>query len=159
MPIAINGFDELRSLVGEHLGHSEWLTIDQSMIDGFADATGDHQWIHTDPTRAREEGPFGGTIAHGYLTLSLVPRLAPQIYRVDGVAMAINYGLEKARFPTPVPAGAQVRMGAELQEATPISPTVIGVRMRFTVTLRDKATANESSKPACVAEVLFRYST
>lgn len=158
MTLTLHGFDDLRAHVGEHLGHSDWLTIDQSMIDGFADATGDHQWIHTDPKRAREEGPFGGTIAHGYLTLSLVPRLAPQIYRVDGVAMAINYGLEKARFPAPVPAGAQVRMGAELLEATPISPTVIGVRMRFTFSLRDEGTARESSKPACVAEVLFRYS-
>ncbi|GJM36952.1 MAG: MaoC family dehydratase [Acidimicrobiales bacterium] len=158
MTLTINGFGDLRDHAGQHLGYSDWLAIDQSTIDGFAAATGDHQWIHTDPDRARVEGPFGGTIAHGYLTLSLIPRLAPQIYRVEGVAMAINYGLDNARFPAPVPAGGQVRMGAELREATLISPTSIRVRMLFTFAVRDPGSGHESVKPACVAEVLFHYS-
>lgn len=105
--------DELRDAVGSHLGYSQWLPITQDRVDLFADATGDHQWIHVDVERAKE-GPFGGTIAHGYLTLSLLPMLTAEIYRVDGVSMGVNYGCNKVRFPNPVRVGSRVRAGAEL---------------------------------------------
>src|SRR5579875_1338926 len=100
-------------MVGRHLGYSDYLLVDQERIDRFADATGDHQWIHVDPERAAS-GPFGTTIAHGYLTLSLVPLLLAQVLRVEGVAFGLNYGSNKVRFPAPVPAGSEVRLGALL---------------------------------------------
>src|SRR3954465_1079469 len=106
-----NKLSELPALVGQELGVSDWTTITQEQVDKFADATGDHQWIHVDPERAKQ-GPFGGPIAHGYLTLSLAPVLFGQVLRVDGISMGVNYGLNKVRFPAPVAVGSKVRMGA-----------------------------------------------
>ena len=100
--------DELRAAAGEHLGYSDWHTVDQAQVTAFAEATGDRQWIHVDPERAAQ-GPFGTTVAHGYLTLSLLPMLVSQVYRVTGVRMGLNYGLNRVRFPAPLPTGSQVR--------------------------------------------------
>ncbi len=112
--------DEVQAGVGRHLGHSDWLEITQERIDTFAEATGDHQWIHVDAKRAAD-GPFGTTIAHGYLTLSLSNLFLPQIVDVQGISMGINYGVNKVRFPAPVPVGSRVRAGAELAAADPIA--------------------------------------
>jgi acyl dehydratase len=145
----INGIDELKTLVGEHLGYSPYVEITQEQVNTFADATGDHQWIHVDPERAKA-GPFGGPIAHGYLTLSLGPMLAPQIMQVTGVKMGVNYGANKVRFPSPVPVGSKVRLGAELQAVEDI-PGGAQVTMVFTFEVEGAA------KPSCVAEIIFRY--
>lgn len=139
-----NGIDELSAAVGEHLGYSDWHQISQQQIDTFADATGDHQWIHVDPERAAA-GPFGTTIAHGYLTLSLLPMLCWQIYQVEGVSMGINYGCNKVRFPSVVPVGSRVRAGVELAGVTP-GPK--GVQVIAVVTIELEG----SDRPACVAE-------
>jgi acyl dehydratase len=139
-----NGIDELSKAVGEHLGHSDWHTVTQEKVDQFADATGDHQWIHVDPERAKA-GPFGGTIAHGYMTLSLLPMLNAQIYRVDGLSMGINYGTNKVRFPAPVPVGSRVRAGAEVVE---VSPNAQGAQAVIRTTIE----VENQDKPACVAE-------
>jgi acyl dehydratase len=141
-----NGIDELEKVVGEHLGHSDWHTVTQEKVDQFADATGDHQWIHVDTERARS-GPFGGTIAHGYMTLSLVPMLNAQIYRVDGLSMGINYGCNKVRFPAPVPVGSRVRAGAELVE---LSSTPQGAQAVIRTTIE----VEDGEKPACVADTV-----
>lgn len=141
-----NGVEELQAAVGEHLGYSEWHTITQQQIDLFAEATGDHQWIHVDPERAAS-GPFGSTIAHGFLTLSLMPMLTWQIYRVDGIQAGLNYGANKVRFPAPVPVGSRVRAGAEVTSLTPIS---LGYQFAVTVTIELEG----STKPACVVEML-----
>src|SRR3954471_420773 len=113
MATTFSGLDDLRARVGQHLGHSDWLEITQDRVDRFADATDDHQWIHIDPERAKA-GPFGGPIAHGYLTLSLAPALLPEVIQVGGISMGVNYGCNKVRFPSPVPVGAKVRAGAQL---------------------------------------------
>jgi acyl dehydratase len=144
----INGIEELRTLVGEHVGYSDYIEITQDMVNQFADATGDHQWIHVDVERAKA-GPFGGPIAHGYLTLSLGPRLAPDIYTVGGFSMGVNYGAEKIRFPAPVPVGSKLRLGATLLDVTDISG---GVQMKMEFTFEVEG----ATKPSCVAEVLFR---
>ena len=141
-----NGLDEFEQAVGTHLGYSNWHTITQAQINLFAEATGDHQWIHTDPERAAT-GPFGTTIAHGYLTLSLVPMLVWQIYTVEGLAMGVNYGSNKVRFPSPVPVGSRVRAGAELLELTR-DPRGAQATVRVTIE-REGA-----DKPACVAETV-----
>src|SRR5215471_18349835 len=113
MATTIDGIDGLKAYVGQHLGYSEWTEVTQHQVNLFADATGDHQWIHVDVERAKA-GPFGGPIAHGYLTLSLIPGLMPTVWDVHGFSMGINYGLNKLRFPTPVPVGSKVRLGAAL---------------------------------------------
>ncbi|MFA9564357.1 MAG: MaoC family dehydratase, partial [Acidimicrobiales bacterium] len=113
MTTTIDGIDGLKAMVGQHLGYSDWLEITQDRVNQFADATGDHQWIHVDPERAKD-GPFGGPIAHGYLTLSLGPMLVPQVLSVTGISMGVNYGTEKVRFPSPVPVGSNLRVGLEL---------------------------------------------
>ena len=141
--------DELTGSVGKHLGYSDWLPVEQERINLFADATGDHQWIHVDPERAKA-GPFGTTIAHGYLTLSLVSSMIFQLIRVEGVSLVVNYGLNKVRFPAPVPAGSRIRFGAELASAEPI-----GGGMQ--VTLAGTFEIEGQPKPACVAEIVFRY--
>ncbi|MPZ83231.1 MAG: hypothetical protein GEV28_23695 [Actinophytocola sp.] len=141
--------DELTAAKGEHLGHGDWLEVTQDRIDQFADATGDHQWIHVDADRAKD-GPFGTTIAHGYLTLSLIPMLGKQIYRVGGIKMGINYGLDKVRFPSVVHVGARVRTGIELVEVTDRQEGKL-VMVRHTVEIED------SEKPACVADSLVLY--
>ena len=102
----VSGVEGVQGLVGQHLGHSDWVEITQEQVNQFADATGDHQWIHVDVERAKKESPFGGPIAHGYLTLSLIPTLLPQIVEIDGFRMGVNYGTEKVRFPSPVPVAA-----------------------------------------------------
>jgi acyl dehydratase len=144
----INGTDELRALIGQHLGYSDWVEITQERIDQFAEATGDHQWIHVDVERATA-GPFGGPIAHGYLTLSLGPMLSPQIYRVSGFSMGVNYGAEKIRFPAPVPVGSKLRLGATLLEVTDVAG---GIQM----TMEFSFEVDGAAKPSCVAQVLFR---
>ncbi|MEU1430808.1 MaoC family dehydratase [Nocardia sp. NPDC005746] len=138
------GLPELEKAVGTHLGYSDWHTVTQLQIDMFADATGDHQWIHVDPERAAE-GPFGATVAHGFLTLSLLPMLAHGVYVVEGLSMGINYGTNKVRFPAPVPVGSWVRAGVELVSLT---PTNAGVQLVSRVTVE----IDGSAKPACVAE-------
>lgn len=140
--------EELRQAKGSSLGTSDWIVIEQSRIDRFADATGDHQWIHVDAERAAS-GPFGTTVAHGYLTLSLLPCLGPMIYRVEGARVGINYGLDKVRFPAPVPVGSWVRARAELLEVTDIEGGVQLV-VRYTVEREG------GSKPVCVAESIAR---
>lgn len=142
------GADELRSAIGEQLGVSDWMTIEQERIDTFADATGDHQWIHVDAEKAAA-GPFGTTIAHGFLTLSLLPCLVAQIYRVDGAKMGINYGLNKMRFPAPVPVGSKVRANAELAEVDEVQG---GLQLVVRTTLEIEG----SDKPGCVAEWVTR---
>jgi acyl dehydratase len=138
----------LAEATGQHLGYSDWIEIDQKRVDLFADATGDHQWIHVDPERAAT-GPFKRTIAHGFLTLSLVPVLVADVYQVDGVGMAVNYGLNKVRFPAPLPVGGRVRGGVELVEVTPVDG---GVQVVARVTVEVDGTA----KPCCVAETVAR---
>ena len=142
--------DELRAGVGEQLGHSDWLEVDQKRIDLFADATGDHQWIHVDAEKAAA-GPFGTTIAHGYLTLSLLPALVPQVMRVEGMKMGVNYGTNKVRFPSPVPSGSRVRATAVLKEVAETKDD--GVQVTAVVTVEREG----ADKPACVAESVSRY--
>ena len=151
MATTVEGIEGLKSIEGQHLGHSDWIEISQEMVNTFAEATGDHQWIHVDVERAKA-GPFGAPIAHGYLTLSLTPRLLPQILTASGFAMGVNYGTEKVRFPSPVPVGSQLRMGAELTEVTEIQG---GAQCTITVTYEVQG----ASKPSCVAAVVFRYYT
>ncbi|MFJ8666930.1 MaoC family dehydratase [Streptomyces sp. NPDC093600] len=148
-PRIFTSAEELRAAVGEQLGRSDWLEIEQKRIDLFAEATGDHQWIHVDPERAAA-GPFGRTIAHGYLTLSLLPVLVPQIMRVEGMKMGLNYGTNKVRFPAPVPVGSRVRAGAVLTEVTEAGG---GVQVTATVTVEREG----GDKPVCVAESVSRY--
>ena len=150
MTTVIAGIAGLKDLVGTHLGYSDYLEITQERVNQFAEATGDHQWIHVDPERAKAESPFGGPIAHGYLTLSLGPVLAPQIMRVDGIKMGVNYGAGKVRFPSPVPVGAKLRLGAELTAVEDI-PGGAQVYMTFTFECED------APKPSCVSEIIFRY--
>ncbi|MBS1847605.1 MAG: MaoC family dehydratase [Actinobacteria bacterium] len=150
MTTIINGIDELKSAVGTHLGHSDWLEVTQDRVNQFADATGDHQWIHVDVERAKAESPFGGPIAHGYLTLSLAPSLVPQVVQIKGFSSAVNYGANKVRFPSPVPVGSNLRVGAELDEVTDVNG---GVQIQMTLTFEVEGAA----KPACVAEVIYRY--
>ena len=150
MTTTIDGVDQVQTLVGHHLGYSDWLTVDQERIDRFADATGDHQWIHVDPARAAK-GPFGTTIAHGYLTLSLVPFLLAQVVHVQNVGLAVNYGCNKVRFPAPVPVGSEVRVGASVASAEPVDG---GVQAVLDVTVEVRGAA----KPCCAAQVVVRYS-
>jgi acyl dehydratase len=145
------GIEEFKGLVGTHLGYSEWIGIDQERIDLFADATGDHQWIHVDPERAKD-GPFGGTIAHGYLTLSLAPALLQQVITVQGMAFGVNYGCNKVRFPSPVPVGSDVRLGATVAEVEEVEGGR-GVQVALDLTLE----VRDATKPACVAQVVYRY--
>jgi acyl dehydratase len=144
--IVFTGLDQLAEAVGTHLGHSDWHEITQEQVQQFADATGDHQWIHLDVERAKT-GPFGGTIAHGYLTLSLIAMLSPEVYRVDGLSMGVNYGTGKVRFPAPVLVGSRVRAGVEVLALEPAS---LGSLLTTRVTVEVEGGA----KPACVAEVL-----
>lgn len=142
--------DDLKGLVGQELGVSDWHHVSQAEIGVFADATHDHQWIHLDVERAKKESPFGGTIAHGYYTLSLGPYLLDQIWEVAGVRMGINYGLNKLRFPSPVPVGSNVRARANLVAIEDIDG---GVQLTVAITFEIEG----GKKPGCVAEALFRY--
>lgn len=146
----IENIEAMRALVGEHLGYSDYMEIDQARVQLFADATGDQQWIHTDPERAKAQSPFGGPIAHGYLTLSLGPVLLPQIFSVGGIAMGVNYGANKVRFMAPVPVGAKLRAGVKLL-------SVDDIQGGAQITLETTFETEGASKPSCVAEVIFRY--
>lgn len=139
--------DEFKAAAGEELGTSSWIEVTQERVNLFADATGDHQWIHIDPEMAAK-GPFGGTIAHGYLTLSLLPVIAEECYSVGNIVMGVNYGTNKVRFPHPVPVGSRVRGTATLVETTDIA---IGTQ----ATIKFVVEIDGVDKPACVAEVLF----
>ena len=144
-------FDELAEAAGEELGTSEWVEITQERVNQFANATGDHQWIHVDPERAKA-GPFGGPIAHGYLTLSLGPMLLPTLLQVEGLTFGVNYGAEKIRFPSPVPVGTKLRLGAQIDEVEDIAG---GAQAKITLTFE----VEDAPKPSCVAQVIYRYYT
>ncbi|MET9495971.1 MaoC family dehydratase [Streptomyces sp. NPDC006552] len=148
-PRVFKDADELKAAVGEQLGHTDWVTVEQERIDKFAEATGDHQWIHVDPERAKA-GPFGTTIAHGYLTLSLLPLFGPQLIAVEGVKMGVNYGTNKVRFPAPVPVGSRLRATASITSVTDV-PGGVQVTLAFTVEREG------GEKPVCVAESVSRY--
>jgi len=149
MTTIVQGIDGLKAKVGEHLGHSDWVEITQEQVNQFADATGDHQWIHVDPERAKS-GPFGGPIAHGYLTLSLGPHLLGSVLRVEGISMGVNYGLNKLRFPAPVPVGSKLRVGAAVAGVEDIAGGAqVTLELTFEVEGQDK--------PSCVAQAVFRY--
>ncbi|MEV6980050.1 MaoC family dehydratase [Sphaerisporangium sp. NPDC051017] len=137
---------ELKAAKGEHLGYTEWREVTQEQVNLFADATDDHQWIHVDLERAAS-GPFGGPIAHGFLSLALIPSFTRQIFRVDGPKMVINYGLNKVRFPASVPVGAKVRAGAEVLD---VKGTPSGTLATFKITIEVEG----AKRPACVAETL-----
>ncbi|MGU3584228.1 MaoC family dehydratase [Rhodococcus sp. C26F] len=141
-----NGIDEVEKAVGEHLGYSDWLEIDQKRIDLFAEATGDHQWIHVDPERAKD-GPYGKTIAHGYLTLSLLPVLGTQIFSLEGLKMKVNYGSNKVRYPAPVPVGSRIRAGAEFKS---LERTAKGANLVVGYTIEIEG----GERPALVAETV-----
>ncbi|HBZ72880.1 MAG TPA: dehydratase [Deltaproteobacteria bacterium] len=141
---------ELLAAVGKHLGYSDWLRVTQDRVDLFAEATGDHQWIHVDPTRAAS-GPFRGTIAHGYLTLSLVNHFLPQILEVRGISMGVNYGADRLRFPAPVRVGTRVRGGAELLRAEETKDGGVQATVRVTVDVEG------GDRPACVVDTISRY--
>ena len=150
MPTIFAAPKELLGAVGAKLGASEWLTIHQPRIDEFARATGDHQWIHVDPERAKS-GPFGATIAHGYLTLSLVNSFLPQLLEVRGIAMGVNYGCEKVRFPAPVKVGSRVRGVGEVVGAEAVKGGAVQVTVRVTVEIEG------SDRPACVVDTISRF--
>ena len=149
MATTFSGIDDLKTKVGEHLGYSDWRDVTQDEINLFAEATGDHQWIHVDPERAKA-GPFGGPIAHGYFTIALAPVLLGEVVRVDGVSMGVNYGLNKLRYPAPVPVGSRVRLGATLANVEDIAG---GAQVTMGLTFEVEG----QDKPACVAEAIYRY--
>ena len=149
MNTIVNTLDDLRPLVGSELGSSSWIEVDQGRINTFADATDDHQWIHVDPERAKD-GPFGTAIAHGYLTLSLLVPMWSQILDVHEVTTRVNYGLNRVRFPSPVPAGAKVRARATL---TALDPIPGGAQL----TVDTVVELDGSDKPACVAQLVVRF--
>lgn len=149
MTTVFTNADEMLAAVGQTLGSSDWLEIDQQRIDLFADATGDHQWIHVDPVKA-SGGPFGCTVAHGYLTLSLVNLFLPQIVRVDGARMGVNYGCDRVRFPAPVKVGSRVRGVGEL---TRVEPLAEGVQMTVRVTVEIEG----GDRPGCVVDTISRF--
>jgi len=134
---------------GEHLGTTDWVTVGQEQVNLFADATGDHQWIHVDPERAAS-GPFGGTIAHGLFTLSLLPVFLHQLYEVEGIRMAVNYGLDKVRFPAPVPVGSRVRASSRIDAVEKLEGAAQG-------TLTTTIEVEGSERPACVVTSIVRY--
>ena len=149
MPRIFRTPEELKTAVGEHLGYSDWLEMTQARIQLFADATGDQQWIHVDPERAKA-GPFGACIAHGYLTLSLVNLFLPQILDVQGISMGVNYGADRLRFPAPLPVGSRIRGGGELLEVEEVKG---GVQAKIRVTVEIEG----SERPACVIDTISRY--
>ncbi len=149
MPLIANGIDEIKALAGTDLGTTGWLEIDQARVNTFADATDDHQWIHVDEEKARS-GPFKGTIAHGYLTLSLLIPLFNELLEPRGIGMAINYGLNKVRFPSPVPVGAKIRLAGKVAEVEDV-PGGVQLSVDFTVEI------DGNGKPACVAQAVYRF--
>ncbi|MCM4078708.1 MaoC family dehydratase [Paractinoplanes hotanensis] len=148
--ITVNGLDGLKALVGQELGPSSWLEITQDRVNAFAQATDDHQWIHVDVERAAQ-GPFGGTIAHGYLTLSLVIPFFSELLAVDGIKMGVNYGLDKVRFPSPVRVGSKIRLAATVDEVEQVARSCVQMSLTFIVQI------DGVDKPACVAHPIYRY--
>ena len=148
--LIISSIAEAEEAVGQELGVSDWLVVTQDRINAFADATGDNQWIHVDAERAREESPYKTTIAHGFLTLSLIPALSRGNYRVENAKMGINYGLNKARFLAPVPVGSRIRLRSDLVDAKRVDSMIVDLTVRQTVEL------DGSAKPAAVAEIIAR---
>jgi acyl dehydratase len=146
----ISSIEDVAGLVGQELGVGEWKEIDQKRIDAFADVTEDHQWIHIDVDRAKTESPYGTTIAHGFLTLSLIPALSKDNFRVENAKMALNYGLNKVRFLNAVPSGGRIRARSELVEATNVNDSMVNLVVRHTIEL------DGSDKPAAVAETIMR---
>ncbi len=144
------GLEGLRALAGCDLGASEWLEMTQERVNTFADATGDRQWIHVDPERAKQ-GPFGGPIAHGYLTLSLVIPMFIELLDIQGVKMSVNYGMERVRFPSPVPVGSRIRLKVGVDSVEDVPGNGVQMAMDFTVEIEG------SPKPACAAQVLYRH--
>ena len=145
----INGIDELKAAAGEDLGYSEWHELDQDKVNTFADVTGDHQWIHIDTERAKET-PWGGTIVHGFFTLALAPVVGAEVVSFSGFQFALNYGLDKVRFPSPLPVGKKVRAAVKIAEVTDIAG---GVQVKQVLTFE----AEDGEKPVCVAETLARF--
>ena len=141
---------ELEAAVGQEIGPTDWFEIDQERVNGFADDTEDHQWIHVDPERAAK-GPFGGPVAHGFLTLSLIPYFSSQLRTVDNVTMGVNYGLDRVRFPAPVRVGSRIRARATIQSLDKLSDEAVQLVTRVTIELEG------SEKPACVADMVSRY--
>jgi acyl dehydratase len=150
MTVTANGLDELKALAGADLGHTGWLEITQDRVNTFADATDDHQWIHVDRDRAAA-GPFGTTIAHGFLTLSLIIPLFSELMEVRGLSMQINYGLNRVRFPAPVPVGSKIRLAAQLGAVEDAGVNAVQVTVDFTMEVEG------GQKPACVAQGVYRY--
>ena len=145
----INGIEELKSLEGEELGTTSWHEVTQDIVNAFADATGDHQWIHVDPERAKDT-PFGGTIAHGYYTLSLSPKMMDEIVKFSGINFALNYGLGKVRFPAPLPVGSKFRATAKITDITEVAG---GVQVTTQMTYEREG----GDKPVCVADTIARF--
>ncbi|MEV6795479.1 MaoC family dehydratase [Streptomyces sp. NPDC051320] len=150
MPTTAHGLAQLKSLAGTDLGRTDWREITQHRVNTFADATDDHQWIHTDPEKAKD-GPFGGPIAHGYLTLSLIIPLFNELLEITGVSMSVNYGLEKVRFPSPVPVGAKIRLHGVVDSVEEVKGNGVQMQLAFTVEV------DGSAKPACVAQAVYRH--
>lgn len=146
----ITSIDDATAAVGSELGVSDWQEIDQKRINAFADATGDHQWIHIDAERAQNESPYGTTIAHGYLTLSMIPALSKDNFRIENLKMALNYGLNKVRFVAAVPSGGRIRVRSELVDVSKVDDNTVNLTVRHTVEL------DGSEKPAAVADTIAR---
>jgi acyl dehydratase len=146
----ITSVDDATGLVGSELGVSEWLEIDQQRVNDFADVTGDHQWIHIDVERAKKESPYGAPIAHGFLTLSLIPALSKDNFRVQNATLAINYGLNKVRFLSAVPVGSRIRVRSELADAVAKDESTVDLTVRHTIEI------DGVEKPAAVAEMIVR---
>jgi acyl dehydratase len=149
--LTLNGIDELKDRLGQELGVSSWHEVTQADIDTFADVTGDHQWIHVDPERAKDT-PFGGTIAHGFYSVSLIPKFSYEVFELQGVAFGLNYGANRVRFPAPLPVGSKVRMRMTLQAVEEIAG---GAQITMLCTLEREG----GDKPVCVAETLSRVYT
>lgn len=148
MTITVDGIDEIKALAGSDLSATDWLEITQKRINAFADATGDQQWIHVDPVKAAG-GPFGTTIAHGYLTLSLIIPMFNDLLKIDGVSMGVNYGLDKVRFPSPVHVGSRIRLVGKVGDVDDV-PGGVQMKVSFAVEIEGQ------NKPACVAEAIYR---
>jgi acyl dehydratase len=147
-PVVVRGPEELKALEGKHIGYSDWTEITQERVNLFADATGDHQWIHVDTSRATES-PFGGLVAHGFLTLSLLPLFTPQVLAFEGFKLGVNYGLDRVRFPAPVLVGSRIRAGVQIDSVADVPG---GLQTVMTVTVEIEG----GSKPACVAVSIVR---
>jgi acyl dehydratase len=150
-PTKIPDIQSIKDFIGKPLGESDWYTVTQEQIDFFAKATGDHQWIHVDVERAEKESPFGGTVAHGYLTLALAPALLPQLIRVEGATRTVNFGIDKMRLPSPVPAGARIKLTAEIKHVR----NVPGGAARVTISLVFHVEGVK--KPCCTCDAIYVY--